>query len=140
MLLARKIRIHMIISNLCAKMQIHLLASTFSEILLYNYILPVDSRIEINIPQDNLIYSNTSHWSFISCSYHLMVLMDNLLCSRFWKRTHTKNLDKKKSYPSLYVVCQITVISFTPKAIFCVLPKRNARKYTMWERRPLIGT
>ena len=87
-----------------------------------------------------LLYSNTSHWSFISCSYHLMVLIDNLLCSRFWKRIHTKNLDKKKSYPYLYVVCQITVISFTPKAIFCVLPKRNARRYTLWERRPLIDT
>ena len=97
-------------------------------------------RNEMNIFHEKLLYSNTSHWSFISCSYHLMVLIDNLLCSRFWKRTHTKNLDKKKSYPYLYVVCQITVISFTPKAIFCVLPKRNARKYTMWERRPLIDT
>ena len=112
----------------------------FYFIIIYYLLILVTRIIEINILQDNLIYSNTSHWSFISCSYHLMVMNDNLLCSRFWKRTHTKNLDKKKSYPYLYVVCQITVISFTPKAIFCVLPKRNARKYTMWERRPLIDT
>ena len=41
MLLARKIGIRMIISNLCANMQIRLIASAIFEILPYNDMLPV---------------------------------------------------------------------------------------------------